>query len=128
MLSPTTGQIPKHYSPVRHSSPESKLSALPFDLHVLGMPPAFNLSQDQTLQFKAMSFMKRVIPKQELREFCFRSLVSRVLRHDTRPHTNYLVRIVKEQADASAWQTDKCNGLHNSVNTQITWKRVVTGR
>jgi hypothetical protein len=22
---------------------------LPFDLHVLGMPPAFNLSQDQTL-------------------------------------------------------------------------------
>jgi hypothetical protein len=23
---------------------------LPFDLHVLGMPPAFNLSQDQTLQ------------------------------------------------------------------------------
>ena len=24
---------------------------LPFDLHVLGMPPAFNLSQDQTLQF-----------------------------------------------------------------------------
>ncbi len=24
---------------------------LPFDLHVLGMPPAFNLSQDQTLAF-----------------------------------------------------------------------------
>ncbi len=24
---------------------------LPLDLHVLGMPPAFNLSQDQTLQF-----------------------------------------------------------------------------
>ena len=23
---------------------------LPFDLHVLGMPPAFTLSQDQTLQ------------------------------------------------------------------------------
>ncbi len=28
---------------------------LPFDLHVLGLPPAFNLSHDQTLQFK--SFM-----------------------------------------------------------------------
>jgi hypothetical protein len=26
-----------------------------FDLHVLGMPPAFNLSQDQTLQFKVFS-------------------------------------------------------------------------
>jgi hypothetical protein len=24
---------------------------LPFDLHVLSIPPAFNLSQDQTLQF-----------------------------------------------------------------------------
>ena len=41
-----------HYSPVRHSSAGSKLPLLPFDLHVLGMPPAFNLSQDQTLQFK----------------------------------------------------------------------------
>ena len=25
---------------------------LPFDLHVLSLPPAFNLSHDQTLQFK----------------------------------------------------------------------------
>mmetsp|Transcript_5583 Transcript_5583/g.8269 ORF Transcript_5583/g.8269 Transcript_5583/m.8269 type:complete len:86 (-) Transcript_5583:104-361(-) len=25
----------------------------PFDLHVLGLPPAFNLSHDQTLQFKS---------------------------------------------------------------------------
>lgn len=36
------------YSPVRHScTPES---ALPFDLHVLSTPPAFVLSQDQTLR------------------------------------------------------------------------------
>src|SRR3569623_1596067 len=47
-LSPTNGQIPTYYSPVRHSSAPEGL--LPFDLHVLGMPPAFNLSQDQTLQ------------------------------------------------------------------------------
>lgn len=40
-----------YYSPVRHSSARSKLLLLPFDLHVLSMPPAFNLSQDQTLQF-----------------------------------------------------------------------------
>ena len=26
--------------------------ALPFDLHVLGLPPAFILSQDQTLKLK----------------------------------------------------------------------------
>ena len=28
---------------------------LPFDLHVLSIPPAFNLSQDQTLQFKPVT-------------------------------------------------------------------------
>lgn len=27
------------------------LATLPLDLHVLGVPPAFNLSQDQTLHF-----------------------------------------------------------------------------
>ena len=36
------------YAPVRHSCiPEG---TLPFDLHVLGLPLAFILSQDQTLQ------------------------------------------------------------------------------
>ena len=39
------------YSPVRRSSASSKLDLLPLDLHVLGLPPAFNLSHDQTLQF-----------------------------------------------------------------------------
>ena len=51
-LSPTNGQIPTRYSPVRRSSASSKLDLLPLDLHVLGLPPAFNLSHDQTLQFK----------------------------------------------------------------------------
>ncbi len=41
-----------YYSPVRHSSAPEGL--LPFDLHVLSMPPAFNLSQDQTLQFNLL--------------------------------------------------------------------------
>ena len=36
-------------SPVRHSPPTPCGAALPFDLHVLGLPPAFTLSQDQTL-------------------------------------------------------------------------------
>src|SRR4029077_6351375 len=44
------GKSPTCYSPVRHSStPEG---AFPFDLHVLSTPPAFVLSQDQTLQTK----------------------------------------------------------------------------
>ena len=53
------------YSPVRHSSskhaPEGLHFPLPFDLHVLSMPPAFNLSQDQTLQFKNVAAQNRNI-------------------------------------------------------------------
>ncbi len=45
MLSPTVGQIPTCYSAVRHWIPEGT----PCDLHALGTPPAFVLSQDQTL-------------------------------------------------------------------------------
>ena len=46
----TTGQVPTRYSPVRHCAPTE--AGTPFDLHVLGMPPAFVLSQDQTLRLK----------------------------------------------------------------------------
>ena len=46
-LSLTSGYVPTCYSAVRRScTPEG---ALPLDLHVLGTPPAFILSQDQTL-------------------------------------------------------------------------------
>ena len=38
------------YSPVRHSTHPPKRT-FSFDLHVLSTPPAFILSQDQTLQF-----------------------------------------------------------------------------
>jgi hypothetical protein len=44
-LSPTSGHIPTRYSPVRHSPRRA------CDLHVLSIPPAFALSQDQTLRF-----------------------------------------------------------------------------
>ena len=41
------GRLHTRYAPVRHSCiPEG---TLPFDLHVLGLPLAFVLSQDQTL-------------------------------------------------------------------------------
>ena len=43
------GRSPTCYSPVRHSSTLCKHKAFPFDLHVLSTPPAFILSQDQTL-------------------------------------------------------------------------------
>jgi hypothetical protein len=48
---PLLGRLPTCYSPVRRS-PETEV---PFahDLHVLSTPPAFILSQDQTLQFRS---------------------------------------------------------------------------
>ena len=41
------------------------LTMLPLDLHVLGVPPAFNLSHDQTLHFfifKSLTDMTRAMP------------------------------------------------------------------
>jgi hypothetical protein len=49
--SPLKGRLPTLYSPVRHSTRHPKVT-FAFDLHVLSAPPAFALSQDQTLQFK----------------------------------------------------------------------------
>ena len=51
-LSPTEGQV----TYVLLTRPPlvtrgASSSVLPSDLHVLGLPPAFNLSHDQTLQF-----------------------------------------------------------------------------
>ena len=46
---PDRGRLSTRYSPVRHfTRPANR--AFSCDLHVLGMPPAFILSQDQTLQ------------------------------------------------------------------------------
>ena len=57
LLSPCTGQVTHAYSPVRHSVhtiflPKDSVGMSSFNLHVLGTPPAFILSQDQTLMFK----------------------------------------------------------------------------
>ena len=46
---PLRGRLPTRYSPVRNSSARCKHQASAFYLHVLGTPPAFILSQDQTL-------------------------------------------------------------------------------
>ncbi|MBD5808541.1 hypothetical protein DSD27_05380, partial [Limosilactobacillus fermentum] len=57
VVPPLLGRLPTCYSPVRHSL-ATKINqvqapsinwANAFDLHVLGTPPAFILSQDQTL-------------------------------------------------------------------------------
>jgi hypothetical protein len=45
------GRLPTRYSPVRHFTSHPK-ATFSYDLHVLSTPPAFVLSQNQTLQFK----------------------------------------------------------------------------
>src|SRR5690606_4672151 len=58
------GRLPTCYSPVRRScTPEG---ALPLDLHVLSTPPAFVLSQDQTLQQKPGK-TSRTGPRQKIK-------------------------------------------------------------
>ena len=63
------GRLPTRYSPVRryplHQSTEVSINRFPLDLHVLGTPPAFILSQDQTLK-KMLSQLFRVKIKFEL--------------------------------------------------------------
>ena len=52
-LSPTQGQIA--YVLLTRAPLYSPLRAFAFDLHVLSTPPAFVLSQDQTLQFDILN-------------------------------------------------------------------------
>ena len=57
---PLWGRLPTRYSPVRHSvitifPPKSSVGSASFDLHVLSTPPAFILSQDQTLKLKCLT-------------------------------------------------------------------------
>ena len=57
---PVWGRLPTRYSPVRHSVtftsvPKKICKSASFDLHVLSTPPAFILSQDQTLIIKSRS-------------------------------------------------------------------------
>jgi hypothetical protein len=56
---------------------------------VLSTPPAFNLSQDQTLHLKLLSYqLKRVNTKPIAGLFGHSVICTKV--HDASPHTNYL--------------------------------------
>ena len=55
---PLPGRLPTCYSPVRRSPAAEATFA--HDLHVLSTPPAFILSQDQTLQFGSYSTQARL--------------------------------------------------------------------
>ena len=53
---PVKGRLHTRYAPVRRSPAAYCYALLPLDLHVLGLPLAFILSQDQTLHCKNFSF------------------------------------------------------------------------
>ena len=57
---PLQGRSPTYYSPVRHF--QGYCYPLTFDLHVLGTPPAFILSQDQTLHKELTGIFLRRYP------------------------------------------------------------------
>ena len=52
---PVAGRLHTRYAPVRRSPAVYCYTPLPLDLHVLGLPLAFILSQDQTLHCKNCS-------------------------------------------------------------------------
>lgn len=77
---------------------------LPLDLHVLGLPPAFNLSHDQTLQFKHLWVFEKTLNLAQ--QSLVTSLISRGVTCDadnlfdyqsdsTSTHTNCLIQLLK---------------------------------
>ena len=67
---PLKGRFLTRYSPVRHCPlfqlDESSFHRFSFDLHVLSTPPAFVLSQDQTLVFNPFESQKLLLPSSKL--------------------------------------------------------------
>ena len=65
LLSPTERQV-AHALLTRSPLSQSLAGPTPFDLHVLGTPPAFVLSQDQTLVFNPFESQKLSLPSSKL--------------------------------------------------------------
>ena len=75
---PLQGRLPTRYSPVRNSSARCKHQASAFYLHVLGTPPAFILSQDQTL-IKIIVCLKLILSLTDLLFFSLFSTTTSVV-------------------------------------------------
>ena len=120
---PLIGRFPS----VTHPSASRQhvlLHLLPIDLHVLGTPPAFNLSQDQTLHLNAF----KTLSDGERSNTHYWLLVTHrripLVSTDASPHTNYLFRLLKSvlrvhrrPCNFRCRQTEKYIRLFRSVNT-----------
>ena len=77
------------YSRVTHPCAALLRAEAPFtlDLHVLGLPPAFVLSQDQTLQFDSLFLQRRLL---SAANFFFRDVPSNVFTRSASPAVSFL--------------------------------------
>ena len=66
---PVTGMLLTRYAPFRRSPPVYCYTALPLDLHVLSLPLAFILSQDQTLHCIMFLFFQSDLARFFSKEF-----------------------------------------------------------
>ena len=92
---PVQGRLPTRYSPVRHSVtmvflPKDSVQGASFDLHVLSTPPAFILSQDQTL-VKSVCFQSRITTSNPIPFTVFRLTFLSVLKFS---HSFEIFRVV----------------------------------
>ena len=87
---PVRGRLSTRYSPVRHYDifQTEIIYISPFDLHVLGTPPAFILSQDQTLMLN-----KKHPVNNRMQNILFHRILdsSSILRSRTRLRSGTLV-------------------------------------
>ena len=77
------------YSRVTHPCAALLRAEAPFtlDLHVLGLPPAFVLSQDQTLQFDSLFLQRRLFSAADI---FFRDVPSNVFTRSASPAVSFL--------------------------------------
>jgi hypothetical protein len=96
------------YAPVRHScTPEE---ALPFDLHVLGLPLAFILSQDQTLHCN-ICFL-RLATVSPARAGC--DLDSKALLIGTRVSVDSILVSSSQRTDRISAEADQLSFCHSN--------------
>src|ERR1700760_2816075 len=80
------------------------LHLLPLDLHVLGTPPAFNLSQDQTLHLKNLKHRNEWLKKDSLLDFFGHSVFA--LKASTRVPTQITCKLLNSFPAAVDWDGD----------------------
>ena len=112
---PVVGRLHTRYAPVRRSPPKYCYLALPLDLHVLSLPLAFILSQDQTLHCKnclfRFTFLTRLVSHTSPRRRPTHaiSIFSSVSNHScfSTIFSTFLFSVESECKDTTIFQTGK---------------------